>query len=926
MDRLDKNTVHEICTNQVVVTLQACVKELVENSLDAGATRIEVRLRESGSELLEIVDNGRGISPEDYGSVARRHATSKIREYDDLSQSLSTFGFRGEALSAIAAMGEMTVCTRTSKDAAAALLAYDRFGALTKQETAAREVGTTITVKELFKRLPVRHREFLRNAKAQMGAMMKMMQAYAVGTPEIRFHVVAEKVRGHGAGRATLLSTSGAAKGWRQAAAAVLGDSVVADVEPFELLSQQTGWSISGLISTPLGGRRARDTQMYYVNHRPIDPPKRISKLINDTYHQYNSRDWPVVILSFTAAQGLVDVNVTPDKRTVFLHNEELLLADVQQRLTELYAPAARGPGASLTDFGICSKPIGGVITDIGEGDSSGSSIVAPLTSQPDMEVRTPEPPNHRGHFANAGEVAVAYPETPEKPAAGASQSDARATEELVTLRISDFDQASAPSQEDWVMEHVAAPTTTQDDFHLSVLEATPSQAPRLAEVQHLDLTVLQPQLGREESLPGVHHLDLSVLEPQPGEQALSPTQDLIPAGQGEPLGGPLGGQEQGQEQGLSGPSAGEGQIVPAEAPVDDATMEDVVVGDVASLPPVTVAVSMASLEAAAARRRSRNTKQKASEQRGAPSVHFPSAFSLASLRDDRRRSSLEEVAKFGTGAVPGAGPSGNTEGRLDGQAFRFDRDCFTKMRVIGQFNLGFIIAALDVEGSSEGGSGLQLFIVDQHASDEKFRFEALNRESRVDRQPLVNAHSLQLTPAQEQLAEGSFDIFERNGFGIERDEARPPGKRLRLTALPTCQGLVFGERDVHDLLFALEEAETQSSSTSTQAAAGSRPRAEAGLLDLAGHRGSWSATAVPRPRKVWALLACRACRGAVMIGKALRVAEMEKILRNLSTLEQPWNCPHGRPTMRHLVDTSAAWRRPPQRPPLTSLLERVMR
>jgi len=253
----------------------------------------------------------------------------------------------------------------------------------------------------------------------------------------------------------------------------------------------------------------------------------------------------------------------------------------------------------------------------------------------------------------------------------------------------------------------------------------------------------------------------------------------------------------------------------------------------------------------------------------------------------------------------------------------KFDKSCFSQMRVVGQFNLGFIIAALRTQAAAEregqdraSPGGLQLFIVDQHASDEKFRFEGLNRESRIDRQPLVAPHHLQLTPAQEQLAESHLEVFRLNGFELRLDEARPPGRRLRVATLPACQGLIFGERDIHDLLYTLEEAEAEQGGLGMQDAAGGGQ-----LLDLAGHRGLWSSAALPRPKKVWQLLACRACRGAIMIGKALRVGEMERVLANLGSLEQPWNCPHGRPTIRHLIDTAAARKAPRPAPPLVALL-----
>lgn len=174
----------------------------------------------------------------------------------------------------------------------------------------------------------------------------------------------------------------------------------------------------------------------------------------------------------------------------------------------------------------------------------------------------------------------------------------------------------------------------------------------------------------------------------------------------------------------------------------------------------------------------------------------------------------------------------------------------------------------------------------------------------------------MQLSPAQEQLAEAHFEVFKLNGFNLVHDYSRPPGRRIRITALPTCQGLVFGEKDVHDLLYNLEEVERGEPDGNASSLPG-----HSGLLDLTGHRGLGSATALPRPRKVWQLLACRACRGATMIGTALRVNEMKRILDNLSSLEQPWNCPHGRPTVRHLIDTPAVRSTSSLMPPLANLL-----
>jgi len=888
MNRLGTEVVHEICTNQVVVTLQACVKELVENSLDAGASRVEVRLRESGAELLEVVDDGRGISQDDYDKVAARHATSKIRKYQDLSSdAFSTFGFRGEALSAICAMGDMTIATKTANESAASLLSYDRFGRLVSRNALARETGTTVSVRELFKRLPVRHREFQKNAKAQVGATLRLMQAYAVAQPQVRFSVVSEKLRGPGSGRTTLMSTSGTARTWTQAAAAVLGDAALSGV--LTIAATLEGWEVEGLISPPFSGRRSRDAQLFFVNRRPVDPPKRIAKLINDTYHQYNSRAWPLVILAFTAPQGMVDVNVTPDKKTVFLHHEEALLGELQKSLTQVLSA-----GPDTSQRGLCNFGIVPVLKDTSIALKA-EEVPAELPSG--LPPKLPEPfvrPSSEERRRNPDLEALPVPEP--------------ATPEL------------RPVQDFPVLQTLTAEVDAEGSCITAFREEAPSHAqaeeatwrPDVSTGADLDLpsrrsvwkSLKRRHSETSEELPGVEVIELQ------DEAGISEEEQVLPSVEPALMPVPMEGVDDldldVQEYVLEDTSEEK-----SEAPVDGALVkqEDLVPVAEPSRYKASKAVgcsftSPIQLEglrrsADARRRRFRARAEMPSDLASAAtaatsSKQFPRAFSLAQLgRGSTEGVSVEEVASCGVSNL------------------RFDKTCFSKMRVVGQFNLGFIIAALpQKQGDGQGHlpGDLQLFIVDQHASDEKFRFEALNRETRLDRQPLVTPHPLQLTPAQEQLAEAHAEVFRMNGFELKKDEAQPPGRRLRATTLPSCQGLVFNDKDIHDLLYKLEEAEVSENLTQSD---------HAGLLDLSGHRALWSATAAPRPQKVWMLLASRACRYATMIGKALRIPDMERILRNLGTLQQPWNCPHGRPTMRHLVDTSSAKKAPRPRTPL---------
>lgn len=180
-------------------------------------------------------------------------------------------------------------------------------------------------------------------------------------------------------------------------------------------------------------------------------------------------------------------------------------------------------------------------------------------------------------------------------------------------------------------------------------------------------------------------------------------------------------------------------------------------------------------------------------------------------------------------------------------------------MRVIGQFNLGFIIARL----------GPDLFVVDQHATDEKHNFEQLQRTCVLQSQKLIAPHPLQLTPANEGVLLDNRAIFLQNGFDFVVDAERPAGTRVALTKVPHSRGWQFSRQDVEEMIFMLSDAP--------------------GIMC--------------RPSRVSAMFASRACRQAVMIGTALSDAQMRALIRRMGEMEHPWNCPHGRPTLRHLIN-----------------------
>ena len=347
--------IHRICSGQVVLDLAGAVKELVENALDAGATNIEVRLKDHGLDTIEVADNGSGVAPENHQALTVKYATSKIATFDDLA-SLGSFGFRGEALSSLCALAEsLTVVTRTENEDAGTRLEYDKTGVIVSASTAARAVGTTVTVRGIFKPLPVRHKELAKNARREYGKALAVLQAYALVSVDARM-IVSHQVSGNSkhAKRTTVLHTQGDLDGGVLAnVATVFGAKTARALVKVDVdLPNGLGCSLRGYVSMPgcafngektNSGRASGDRQFFYVNGRPVDLP-RFSKTLNELYRSFcattSANNCPTAVLDFQMPTDAYDVNVTPDKRKVFLHDEDAVLRAARAAIEAVYAPS----------------------------------------------------------------------------------------------------------------------------------------------------------------------------------------------------------------------------------------------------------------------------------------------------------------------------------------------------------------------------------------------------------------------------------------------------------------------------------------------------------------------------------------------------------------------------------------------------------
>ncbi|KAI4149003.1 MAG: hypothetical protein LQ340_004830 [Diploschistes diacapsis] len=335
---IEGTSVHRIQSGQVIVDLCSAVKELVENSLDAGATSIDVRFRNHGLDAIEVQDNGSGIAKEDHESIALKHYTSKLKSYEDL-ETLDTFGFRGEALSSLCALSNVHVTTARENEAPKGTrLDFELSGKLKGTSVVAAQRGTTVFVETIFKNIPVRRQELGRNIKREYGKVLALLQAYACISTGVRFSVsntMAKK-------KMNVFSTKGN-KSTRENIANVYSAKALASLVPLDLEFEMHATSslrgsendhqvkIVGHVSRPVvgGGRPLPDRQMFFVNSRPCSLPQ-VSKVFNEVYKSYNLSQSPFVFANLLLDTHAYDVNVSPDKRTILLHDQGAVLEAIK--------------------------------------------------------------------------------------------------------------------------------------------------------------------------------------------------------------------------------------------------------------------------------------------------------------------------------------------------------------------------------------------------------------------------------------------------------------------------------------------------------------------------------------------------------------------------------------------------------------------
>jgi DNA mismatch repair protein MutL len=312
---LPDNIANQIAAGEVIQRPASAVKELLENAVDADATEIKLIINDAGKSLIQVIDNGKGMSETDARMAFERHATSKIKNIEDLF-SIKTMGFRGEALASIAAVAQVELKTKKPEDEAGTYIEIEN-SVVKKQEPVACANGTSIAMKNLFFSVPAR-RNFLKSNAAEMRHIIDEFIRVALSFPEIFFSVISNDQEIFHLEKGTL----------KQRIVQILGDNLNAKLVSVQ---ENTDYlNIYGFVGKPEAAKKTRGDQYFFVNNRFIKSAY-LNHALTNAYQQMVARDsFPLYVLFIDLDPAQIDINVHPTKQEIKFEDEKIVYAFVQ--------------------------------------------------------------------------------------------------------------------------------------------------------------------------------------------------------------------------------------------------------------------------------------------------------------------------------------------------------------------------------------------------------------------------------------------------------------------------------------------------------------------------------------------------------------------------------------------------------------------
>ena len=475
---LDEATRNKIAAGEVVERPASCIKELVENAIDAGAHAIEVEIADGGQSYMRVTDDGCGMSPEDAHKCIIRHGTSKISSVEDIF-AITSLGFRGEAVPSIAAVSHMQITTRQASDDFATHLILDG-GEITAEDQAGAPVGTTMEVSDLFYNTPAR-RKFLKSERTESSKISEMVTKLALANPAIAFTFTNN-------GRTTM--KTGGTGDLRETVANIYGANVARDV--FAVTADQDGISLEGYVGKPSVLKSNRNWQTCIVNHRIVHNPL-MFKAIDNAYHAMLPKSgYPFAMLHLHVDPATIDVNVHPAKTEIKFSDEQAVYRAIYHSIVTALV-AQEKPEAIAKTIGTDEKnPSGLRPSPLRRGANVGAESL-PCEGEGDRSRWKGSSINARSQECGQATSVGAVPKGPQQAHVGAPTWGARSQESGQAPPVGAVPKGSLQQA------HVGAPTwgaRSQESGQATSVGAVPKGGPQWEKATSQSATRTAPLSG----------------------------------------------------------------------------------------------------------------------------------------------------------------------------------------------------------------------------------------------------------------------------------------------------------------------------------------------------------------------------------------------------------------------------------------------
>ena len=874
LKKLDSNTIAKICSNISIPSLTDIVKELIDNSLDSNCKNIRLEIVDGGTKSILISDNGCGIPAENFEKLCKRGTTTKISEFEDVFK-VKSFGFRGQALSAISHLCDIILVTKTKNDNNIYKIEYDNFGKILSQEIILENSdiffsqrknwninnsGTLIYIKNIYKNNSLRKEILSKNTEIYLREISELIQSYVIINLNTNFDFYSQ-INGD---NKLIISTNDSNNTFIGRLEVVFGKNFVDKLMNFSFKTDII--SVDGYISKDIQSgskyNKTKPVKIYFVNGRKILNIKSIDKIILDTYQKYNKTSNPSRIISITVPEGGFDINLGEKKNEVIFMNQNEILQIFEENLIKFHEEKTKLSAINNSqnlknncNNNIMSQFLNDKINKVRDPsflddfdenkDIPLNEIITPgkekISNEYDNKEIT-EIKEKKDDIIEIDDEFSSYDDIKINKNYNEDIKKLKSEEEMLKEKERENKMKLIDDEIDEGLEEINNSTKKNINYK--------NEAKQNLKFQYLYKKNLIDNLNihtkQEDITKKINNSNNNPKTLNPKMQLIHnlTSKNKIPqsCNNSKNL---LSNNDFFTKLKNKNNSISNLFDLDLERKSDSKTME--------------------SQQTNTQNLLSKNSIDNQNSIKKEYKINFNN-INLSKFQKENIYTPQIQNNIYNFTQKP---DSKNLKIPTTLTLKTIEKEDFPKMNIIGQFNKGFIITELNKS----------LFIIDQHAADEKVNYEKLLNNLSIKRQPTLAPIKIDLfSIAEKNTIFLQKDLYEQLGFNIHKEN-----DNIFLTSFPSIYSYKFKYEDFVNIVRKLQDKNFK-------------------IVENKLNKDDMIKKLFLSD-SVLKYIATKACRMSVMVGEALDIKRMRQILEDMSLILSPWNCPHGRPTMRLLYD-----------------------